>query len=54
MKKKKKVVRKKPAQRAKKAAPKGGMAGLCNNTEYLAFHDGGLQTTYFWRGPRPY
>lgn len=30
------------------------MCGLYNNTEHLAFSDGGLQVTYFWRGPRPY
>ena len=53
--KKKKVVRKKPVKRPKKkAAPKEGMVGLCSDAEHLAFHDGGLQTTYFWRGPRPY
>ena len=51
---KKKVARKKPVKRPKKTAPKGGPIGLRNNTECLAFHDGGLQTTYFWRGPRPY
>jgi hypothetical protein len=51
----KKATRKKPVKcPKKKTAPKGGPIGLRDNTEYLAFHDGGLQTTYFWRGPRPY
>jgi hypothetical protein len=52
--KKKKTVRKKARKRPKEAAPKGGPVGFRNNTYHLAFHDGGLQTTYFWRGPRPY
>ena len=45
---------KRPVKRSRKAAPRRGMCGLYNNTEHLAFSDGGLQVTYFWRGPRPY
>jgi len=52
--KKQKVKRKKQVKRPKKSTSQGGTIGLRNNSEYLAFHDGGLQTTYFWRGPRPY
>ncbi len=44
----------KPAKRCKKTASKKGPIGFRDNTECLTFHDGGLQTTYFWRGPRPY